>query len=67
MIIWNEFRNVILPLLIAVAVVFLVVNEKRRSEDLFAQSNGQIVKAVEGIQTLLQESGYRVPPMGGTP
>lgn len=67
--IWTEFKNSILPWLIAAGVVALVIMEHRRTTAALVSANGRLAEAVEvqgraleGVRELLAKQGYTLPP-----
>ena len=67
--IWSEFKNAILPWLIAAAVIALLMVEHRRTTTALVVANGRLADAVEvqgraldGVRDLLAKQGYTVPP-----
>jgi hypothetical protein len=68
--IWLEFKNTILPWLLAGAVVAFLVAEHRRTTGALLDANSRLADAVEkqgkaldGVQKLLAEQGYTLPPL----
>lgn len=67
--IWTEFKNAILPWLIAAAVIALLMLEHRRTTAALVAANGRLAEAVEvqgraldGVRDLLAKQGYTLPP-----
>jgi hypothetical protein len=67
--IWAEFKNAILPWLIAAGVVALLMLEHRRTTAALVDANGRLAEAVEvqgraleGVRDLLATQGYTLPP-----
>jgi len=67
--IWTEFKNTILPWMIAAAVIALLMVEHRRTTAALVQANGRLADAVEtqgraldGVRDLLAKQGYTLPP-----
>ena len=67
--IWTEFKNAILPWLIAAAVIALLMLEHRRTTAALVAANGRLSDAVEvqgraleGVRDLLAKQGYTLPP-----
>ena len=67
--IWTEFKNTILPWLIAAAVIALLMVEHRRTTAALVAANGRLADAVEvqgraldGVRDLLAKQGYTLPP-----
>jgi hypothetical protein len=72
--IWSEFKQVVLPLLVAAAVVGLLEwrhgREAARWERAIAAHAAAIEQqaaAVDKIGDLLATQGYTLPPLAGTP
>ena len=62
MVYWTEFKNTILPWVIAGALVWLVVSDgRRRNEEMTAQQL-RLTQAIEQIHLLLSTQGYISPP-----
>jgi hypothetical protein len=60
---WTEFKNTILPWVIAGALVWLVVSDgRRRSEEMTAQQL-RLTQSIEQIHLLLSTQGYLSPPI----
>ena len=67
--IWTEFKNTILPWLLAAAVIALLMMEHRRTTTALVAANGRLAQAVElqgraleGVRDLLAKQGYTLPP-----
>jgi hypothetical protein len=67
---WVEFKNAILPWLLAAAVVSFLVMEHRRMTEALLEANGRLAEAVEtqgtaleGVRQLLAAQGYTLPPL----
>jgi hypothetical protein len=67
---WVEFKNTILPWLLAGSVVSFLVMEHRRTTDALLGANARLAAAVEeqgraldGVRALLSAQGYTVPPL----
>lgn len=67
--IWTEFKNAILPWLLAAGVVGLLMFEHRRTTATLVEANGRLAEAVEvqgraleGVRELLAKQGYTLPP-----
>lgn len=70
--IWSEFKNAILPWLLAAGVVAFLVTEHRRTTSALLDANARLAEAVEeqgraldGVRGLLAAQGYTVPPLAG--
>lgn len=68
--IWTEFKNAILPWLLAGAVVAFLIAEHRRTTAALMDANIRLASAVEqqgkaldGIRGLLAAQGYTLPPL----
>jgi hypothetical protein len=68
--IWTEFKNAILPWLLAGAVVAFLIAEHRRTTGALVDANTRLAtaveqqgKALEGVRALLAAQGYTVPPL----
>jgi hypothetical protein len=68
---WIEFKNTILPWLLAGAVVTFLVYEHRRTTEALLGANARLAaaveeqgKALEGVRQLLASQGYTLPPLG---
>ena len=69
---WAEFKNAILPWLLAAGVVAFLVTEHRRMTEALLDANGRLAeavetqgKALEGVRQLLAAQGYALPPLEG--
>lgn len=67
--IWTEFKNTILPWLLAAGVIALLMFEHRRTTAALVAANGRLADAVEaqgraleGVRDLLAKQGYTLPP-----
>jgi len=70
--IWLEFKNTILPWLIAGAVIAFLIVEHRRTTDALVGANARLAdavtqqgKALDGVRALLASQGYTLPPLAG--
>ena len=68
--IWTEFKNAILPWLLAGAVVAFLIAEHRRTTAALLDANTRLAHAVEeqgkaldGVRALLGSQGYTLPPL----
>jgi len=68
--IWTEFKNAILPWLLASAVVAFLIAEHRRTTEALLAANARLANAVdhqgralEGVRALLASQGYTLPPL----
>lgn len=68
--IWTEFKNAILPWLLAAAVVAFLIAEHRRTTAALLDANTRLSHAVEeqgkaldGVRGLLAAQGYTLPPL----
>ena len=68
--IWTEFKNAILPWLLAGAVVAFLIAEHRRTTAALVDANTRLAHAVEeqgkaldGVRGLLGSQGYTLPPL----
>jgi hypothetical protein len=68
--IWIEFKNAILPWILAGVVVALVIAEHRRTTAALLEANTRLANAVEqqgkaldGVRGLLASQGYTLPPL----
>jgi hypothetical protein len=68
--IWTEFKNAILPWLLAAAVVAFLIAEHRRTTAALLDANTRLAHAVEeqgkaldGVRGLLASQGYTLPPL----
>jgi hypothetical protein len=69
---WLEFKNAILPWLLAGAVVTFLIFEHRRTTEALLDANGRLAdavaqqgKALDGVRALLAAQGYTLPPLAG--
>ena len=67
--IWIEFKNTILPWLLAAGVVTFLIAEHRRTTQALLDANTRLAgaveqqgKALEGVRSLLASQGYTLPP-----
>jgi hypothetical protein len=67
---WLEFKNAILPWLLAGGVVTFLIFEHRRTTQALIDANGRLADAVEqqgkaldGVRALLSSQGYTLPPL----
>ncbi len=68
--IWMEFKNTILPWLLATGVVAFLIAEHRRTTAALVDANTRLATAVEqqgealdGVRSLLAAQGYTLPPL----
>jgi hypothetical protein len=68
--IWIEFKNTILPWILAGAVVAFLIAEHRRTTNALLDANGRLAgaveqqgKALDGVRALLASQGYTLPPL----
>lgn len=68
--IWTEFKNSILPWLLAGSVVTFLIAEQRRTTQALLDANARLADAVEqqgkaldGVRALLASQGYTLPPL----
>ena len=68
--IWTEFKNTILPWLLAAGVVAFLIMEHRRTTGALLDANTRLAQAVEqqgkaldGVRALLASQGYTLPPL----
>jgi hypothetical protein len=68
--IWTEFKNVVLPWLLAAGVVAFLIVEHRRTTGALIEANARLANAVEqqgkaldGVRALLSAQGYTLPPL----
>jgi hypothetical protein len=68
--IWTEFKNTILPWLLAGAVVTFLIAEHHRTTEALLAANARLASAVEqqgkaldGVRGLLAAQGYTLPPL----
>lgn len=71
--IWTEFKNTILPWLLAGTVVTFLIAEHRRTTGALIDANRRLAEAVEeqgkaldGVRALLASQGYTLPPLTET-
>ena len=71
--IWTEFKNSILPWLLAGAVVAFLIAEHRRTTGALLEAHTRLADAVEqqgkaldGVRALLASQGYTLPPLTET-
>ena len=62
MIYWVEFKNTILPWVIAGLLVWLVVSDSRRRDETFSTQQLRLTQSLEQIHLLLSTQGYLSPP-----
>jgi hypothetical protein len=67
---WTEFKNTILPWILAAGVVTFLIIEHRRTTDALLGANARLAEAVEvqgraleGVRQLLASQGYTLPPI----
>jgi hypothetical protein len=67
---WVEFKNTILPWLLAGGVVAFLIAEHRRTTEALLGANARLAAAVEqqgraldGVRALLAAQGYTLPPL----
>jgi hypothetical protein len=67
---WVEFKNTVLPWLLAGGVVTFLVMGHRRTTDALLGANARLAAAVEeqgraldGVRQLLSNQGYTLPPL----
>jgi len=67
---WNEFKNTILPWVLAAGVVTFLISEHRRTTEALLGANSRLAEAVEeqgraleGVRQLLAAQGYTLPPL----
>lgn len=72
--VWTEFKNTILPWLLAGAVVAFLITEHRRTTGAVLEANARLAnaveeqgKALEGVRALLASQGYTLPPLAKQP
>lgn len=65
MTLWIEFRNHILPWLIAAAVVGLMAHQERQRTLTLNAALVRQAQAIEAQNSLLATQGYLVPPTQG--
>jgi hypothetical protein len=68
--IWTEFKNAVLPWLLAGAVIAFLITEQRRTTAALVDANMRLANAVEqqgkaldGVRSLLASQGYTLPPL----
>jgi hypothetical protein len=68
--IWTEFKNTILPWILAAGVVAFLVSEHRQTTQALMTANSRLAeaveqqgKALEGVRQLLAAQGYTLPPL----
>jgi hypothetical protein len=68
--IWNEFKNTILPWMLAAGVVAFLIAEHRRTTEALLEANKRLAgaveqqgKALDGVRGLLASQGYTLPPL----
>jgi hypothetical protein len=68
--IWTEFKNAILPWLLASGVVAFLITEHRRTTEALLSANARLAsavdqqgKALDGVRALLASQGYTLPPL----
>jgi hypothetical protein len=68
--IWTEFKNSILPWLLAAGIVAFLIAEHRRTTQALLAANARLADAVEqqgkaldGVRGLLASQGYTLPPL----
>lgn len=68
--VWNEFKNAILPWVLASAVITFLIAEHRRTTAALLDANTRLANAVEeqgkaldGVRSLLASQGYTLPPL----
>jgi hypothetical protein len=68
--VWTEFKNAILPWLLAGAVITFLIAEHRRTTAALLDANNRLAEAVEqqgkaldGVRSLLSSQGYTLPPL----
>ena len=68
--VWTEFKNTILPWMLAGGVVAFLIMEHRRTTDALLQANQRLAtavqdqgKALDGVRGLLASQGYTLPPL----
>ena len=70
---WVEFKNTILPWLLAAGVVAFLINEHRHTTAALLSANARLAEAVEsqgkaldGVRALLAAQGYTLPPLAAS-
>ena len=68
--IWTEFKNSVLPWLLAGGVVAFLIAEHRRTTAALLDANTRLAdavvdqgKALDGVRSLLAAQGYTLPPL----
>ena len=68
--IWTEFKNAILPWMLAGTVVAFLIAEHRRTTAALVEANNRLAnavdqqgKALDGVRGLLASQGYTLPPL----
>ena len=68
--IWTEFKNAILPWMLAGAVITFLIAEHRRTTAALLDANTRLAgaveqqgKALDGVRALLASQGYTLPPL----
>ena len=71
--IWTEFKNTVLPWVLAAGVVAFLIAEHRRMTAALMDANTRLADAVaqqgealDGVRDLLASQGYTVPPLADT-
>jgi hypothetical protein len=69
---WTEFKNTVLPWVLAGGVVAFLIAEHRRTTEALLGANARLAaaveeqgKALEGVRALLASQGYTMPPLEG--
>src|SRR5262245_16819428 len=67
---WTEFKNALLPWILAAGVVAFLIAEHRRTTEALLAANERLATAVElqgkaldGVRGLLAAQGYTLPPL----
>jgi hypothetical protein len=67
---WTEFKNTLLPWILASGVVAFLIAEHRRTTEALLAANERLAAAVElqgkaldGVRGLLASQGYTLPPL----
>lgn len=70
---WVEFKNTVLPWMLAAGVVAFLINEHRQTTAALLAANARLAEAVEsqgkaldGVRSLLASQGYTLPPLAGS-
>jgi len=70
---WVEFKNTLLPWILAAGVVAFLINEHRNTTAALLAANARLAEAVEsqgkaldGVRALLAAQGYTLPPLAGS-